>query len=325
MLRTGYRLARAGLKITRNWVANHIEFPVIILIYHRVIELSSDPQRLCISPDHFREHMTYLKENYRILRFEEPWAGQDGIGVVVTFDDGYADNFLEALPILEELNVPGAFFVSTGTIGTHKEFWWDELERLLLVGVDHPLSLHLELDSGRRTWPTGDTQQRRELYQDLHALILAMDVTTRESLLTQLRDWADKGEEGRFSHRAMTVTELRRLADSSMVTIGGHTMSHTLLSNLGEERQQEEILGSKKCLEGWLGRELTVFSYPFGGKGSFDARSVHLCGEAGYQKAAANWSGQAHRWTDPYRIPRQLVRDWDVRTFAAMMKRFEIR
>jgi peptidoglycan/xylan/chitin deacetylase (PgdA/CDA1 family) len=120
----------------------------------------------------------------------------------------------------------------------------------------------------------------------------------------------------------MTGDELRRLAGSRWVTIGAHTVTHTPLSILSEERQREEIVSSKIRLETLLGTEIKVFSYPFGRKSDYNRASVRICREAGFIKAASNFPGQAHRWTDPYQLPRQLVRNWGTDTFAAKVKDF---
>ena len=101
-------------------------------------------------------------------------------------------------------------------------------------------------------------------------------------------------------------------------------MTHTPLSVLSEDEQRHEIVSSKQQLERLLGTEITVFSYPFGRKDHYNRTSVRLCREAGFRKAASNFPGQAHRWTDNYQIPRQLVRNWNVGTFAARMRSFWI-
>jgi peptidoglycan/xylan/chitin deacetylase (PgdA/CDA1 family) len=144
----------------------------------------------------------------------------------------------------------------------------------------------------------------------------------REDWLLQLRQWAGVDETGRAVNRAMSSDEIRRLAESKWVSIGAHTVTHTPLSILPEEEQRHEITTSKQDLEKIIGREISTFSYPFGGKKDYDRTSVRLCREAGFVKAAANFPGQAHRWTDPYQLPRQLVRNWDPATFAGRLKGF---
>ena len=101
-------------------------------------------------------------------------------------------------------------------------------------------------------------------------------------------------------------------------------MTHPRLSNLPEEEQRHEIVESKKQLEKLLGREVQVFAYPFGKKTDYNMTAARICREAGYNKAAAAFPGEAHRWTDPYQIPRHFVYNWDLDRFVYKLKRLWI-
>lgn len=305
-----------------NLLLNLVDPPEVVLIYHRVTTLQSDPEMLAVTPDNFRAQMQYLKATFPIVRFEENWTKGSRPAVAITFDDGYADNALEALPILEELGIPATFFVSTGTIGTTREFWWDELERIILSGRSLPSDFTLNDGDIRKSWLITTDSERQEFYHEIVRLMTDVETKQQDKWLSQLRLWAGKEEGIADTHRAMTVDELRHLAASRYVTIGAHTVTHSRLASQSSPEQQEEIVTSKKQLENWLGREITVFSYPFGRKSDYTKETVALCREAGFTKAAANFSGQAHRWTDPYQIPRHLVRDWPVDIFAHKLKRF---
>jgi peptidoglycan/xylan/chitin deacetylase (PgdA/CDA1 family) len=308
----------------KNRLLNIIDQPVVILLYHRVNTLPPGPHFLSVTPDNFRGQLLFLKKNFDIVRFDEDWSGLKKPAVVITFDDSYADNLFEALPVLEEVVVPATFFVSTSIIGTTKEFWWDELERIVLG--DWPFSGRFELVDSNfgRVWTTGSVSRRNRLYRDIYPLMKKIDPARRHSWLTQLRRWAQAGEELRESNRAMTVEELRRLGQSPWVTMGAHTVSHPQLSSLPAAEQRKEIEDSKKQLESWLGREVTVFSYPFGGRRDYTRETVDVCRESGFAKAAAAFHGQAHKWTDPFQIPRQPIRNWSVSLFSRQLKRFWI-
>ena len=317
------KVVRAA-RTTRNRLLNIIDQPVVVLIYHRVSLLPADPQMLAVTPENFRAHLRYLKRNYNIVRFEDDWSDVEKPAVVITFDDGYADNAIEALPIIEEMGVPVTFFITTGTVGTRQEFWWDELERLILGDRAFPEQFTLDDRRFGQVWPTGTAAERHTLYREIHPLMKKADARCRADWLRQVRLWADAGEEGREINRAMSLEELRRLAGSTWVTIGAHTVNHTPLSSLPVAEQRDEIIGSRMHLENWLSQEIRVFSYPFGTRRDYTRDSVALCKEAGFVKVAANVPGQAHRWTDPYRIPRQIVRNWDGATFARHMESFRV-
>jgi peptidoglycan/xylan/chitin deacetylase (PgdA/CDA1 family) len=301
---------------------NRIDAPTVVLLYHRVARLASDPEQLAVTPEHFRAQMLHLKENHRLVRFEEDWSSLPGPAVAVTFDDGYADNAREALPILEEVGVPATFFVSTANVGNAGEFWWDELERRILSGTDFPESFALSEGGSARSWASASAAGRQQLYHDLVALLTGADLARRTGILTQLRAWRAGSPEPGDANRALSLIELKRLAASPWVSIGAHTVNHLQLSALPVEAQREEIGRSKRELESWLGREIATFSYPFGRRCHYNGESARLCREFGFRKAASNFPGQAHRWSDPYQVPRLLVRDWPVDEFAARLEGF---
>jgi peptidoglycan/xylan/chitin deacetylase (PgdA/CDA1 family) len=316
------RSARSLLCTPVYHMLNRIDPPVIVLLYHRVTTLTPDPEMLAVAPDNFRAQMEILKETVPLVRFEDDWSKVTKPAVAITFDDGYADNILEALPILEEVGVPATFFVSTGTIGTSQEFWWHELEHIILEKQNLPPSFTLEDGKFGRTWATRIESERQEFYLGIIQLMTNADVAHRDDWLAQLRRWTRTEVVSIEANRAMTIEELRLLATSPWVTIGAHTVTHTQLSSIPPDSQREEIVESKKQLETWLGREMTTFSYPFGKRCHYTNESVKLCRDAGFTKAAANFPGQAHRWTDPYQIPRHLVRNWPVETFAEKLRGF---
>lgn len=317
-VRTMYRQARA----IKNRMLNLLDQPILILLYHRVAKLSADPEMLAVSPENFRRHLEFLKQHCRIARFEEEWSSLQEPAVVITFDDGYADNVLEALPILEEVGVPATFFISTGRLGTDREFWWHQLEGMLLRDGEFPSRFTLNDARYGRTWETASLAQRHALYTALNALMLLVDTDRREAWLDQLRAWGGGGKAVKGLHRSMNQGELQRLAASPLATIGAHTVTHSALAALAENEQRQEIFTSKHDLETMIGKEITTFSYPFGRKRDYDRTSVRLCREAGFLKAASNFPGQVHRWTDPLQLPRHLVRNWDQATFAAELKGF---
>lgn len=303
---------------------NRFDTPVVVLIYHRVTTLLTDPQLLAVSPENFRRQMGFLRDNYPVLRFEEDWSQVREPSVVITFDDGYADNALEAVPILEEVGVPATFFVSSGYVGSNREFWWDDLERLILLPPDLPQKFTTTATGRSMTWDLSSQAHREKMYSETHRQMMKVTPEVRERWLTDLHLWAGVPAEARESHRAVTVEELRRLSARPMATVGAHTVSHAPLSSLASEEQFKEISSSRLSLESWIGGKVETFSYPFGRKADYNRHSLSACRRLGFARVASNFPGQAHRWTSPYEVPRNLVRNWPVEVFAQRMKDFLI-
>src|SRR5690606_36408110 len=128
---------RRGTRTLTRWWGRRFRPQALILLYHRVTTLENDPWSLAVTPEHFAEHMEVLRrytyplplrdlvQRVRTGRFPEG-------SVAITFDDGYRDNLYAAKPLLERHEIPATVFIATGYTGREREFWWDELEALLL-------------------------------------------------------------------------------------------------------------------------------------------------------------------------------------------------
>lgn len=301
---------------------NQFNTPVLILLYHRCAVLETDPQLLAVTPENFANQVKWLKDRYPILRFDESWGSVREPSVVLTFDDGYWDNYAYAVPILERLQVPATIFVSTERIGTGKEPWCDDVERLVLLNDNFlRAKIHLDLrEQGTVNTFITDEEARRALYYRVHDAVRLMQPDEREEVLAEIEK--EYGAEPvRPSHRYMTEVELQKLARSQYITIGGHTVTHSCLSVLSREKQREEIEGSVCCLEKMMNKKVTTFSYPFGGREDYNADSVAIVREMNL-KTASNFSGRVYRHTSLHELPRMIVRNWDWTTFPVMFQPF---
>jgi peptidoglycan/xylan/chitin deacetylase (PgdA/CDA1 family) len=307
----------------RERVRNLASMPMVVLIYHRVCELPHDPQKLAVRPDRFAAHMRALREAFDVLRFEQEWPALRRPAVAITFDDGYADNIENALPILESVGVPATFFIATGYVGSGREFWWDELERVLLHGGAGPRRVQrlgaVELE---RAYDGSSAEERKALYEDLHPRLKRLSVADRDDALASLREAFRESAPARRSHRVMDVDEIVRMGASEVVTLGAHTVSHQPLASLPVGVQREEIGRSRSMLQEWTGRPIDVFSYPFGNHDDYTPQSVALCRDFGFTRVAANFPAVVRERTDPMQVPRFLVRDWPADELLRRLRRF---
>lgn len=110
-------------------VIDYIDSKAIILMYHRVNILPGYIFPISVTQDNFRNHMAYLRQSFNPIRLEDLAIAVKNKSiprgaVAVTFDDGYADNYFNALPILKEFQFPATIFVSSGYIDKKNEYWW---------------------------------------------------------------------------------------------------------------------------------------------------------------------------------------------------------
>lgn len=316
----------------------------LILLYHRVSEPIFDPQLLCVSPDHFADHMHILKQLYHPLSLKELrqrralnlWPDRS---VVITFDDGYADNFTHARSILEKYDLPATIFVTSGYVGSSQEFWWDELERIFLSTANLPTHLELVIGEKEHSWNFDDNQnssstisswnilekdvptQRQQAYMFLMKILRDLSPDARNSMLSELAAWVGiNRDQGRLENLSVNADTLRVLPIDGLIEVGAHTVSHPVLSRLSLSSQQHEIVESKTNLEKILDRPIPTFAYPFGERKDYTLDTTRLVQEAGFTCACSNFTGFVSALTDPRQLPRFIVRDWDGDTFAKQMK-----
>ncbi len=295
----------------------------LILCYHRVAEGVEDPFYLCVSPGNFATHLE------EISRAREPSTLADipvpsrRPRVVVTLDDGYRDNLTNALPIAQSKGVPITVFVTSGILGTHKGLWWDRLGTLLRSRPPHVREINLPADGGNVRLPLGSSGIRADL-DSVRRHLLPLRVTEIEQALDAISEQWQVGSAPPPDAGTLTPEDLRQLAASDIVTIGAHTADHVRLRDRSAREQQDTISASKEELEQSIGRAVSHFAYPFGGRDDFDDRSVDAVRSADFDTACTTLPGTARSSADPYRLPRRLVMDWGRPRFRVQMQRWRL-
>jgi peptidoglycan/xylan/chitin deacetylase (PgdA/CDA1 family) len=319
----------------------------LVLLYHRIAVLDSDPQRLAVTPQNFAGHLEILMAHCRPMPLRQLVERvRDGTlpdrAVAVTFDDGYADNLEYGKPLLERYDVPATVFLTTSYLRGGREFWWDDLERLLLLPGELPRTLRLRVGGLVHEWDLDgasayavedrlrhadwnverpdDPTPRHYVYRRLCGWLRALPVEERDATLRELSDDVRGATAARATHRALAADEVVRLTTGGQVDVGAHTVTHSSLSALPLATQRSEIAGSKAAIEELTGREVADFAYPFGGRSDYSRASVGLVREAGFASAYSTRPGLVGRRTHPLELPRMLVRNWDPDTFAGRLR-----
>ena len=295
----------------------------LILCYHRVAEGVEDPFHLCVHPDNFAAHLEEMSRAREPSTLADVLVPSRRPRVVVTFDDGYRDNLTNALPIAESKGIPITVFVTSGILGNHNGLWWDRLGTLLRSRP--PRVRQIDLPAGDRSvrLPLGSSGIRADL-DSVRRHLLPLRVTEIERALDAVSGQWQVSSAPPPDAGTLTLEDLRQLAASDAVTIGAHTVDHVRLRDRSAQEQQDTIAGSKGELEQAVGRAVSHFAYPFGGRGDFDDRSVDAVRRGAFDSACTTIPGTARSSTDPYRLPRRLVMDWGRYRFRVQMQRWKI-
>lgn len=314
----------------------------LILCYHRVAAPESDPQLLCVSPEHFAAHMKELSKSHVPVPLEELLSDRDGKGrIAVTFDDGYEDNLLFAASILEKYRVPAVFYVAAGYTISSRSFWWDELAALLLhaskevfppvvdlagEGIDirmeipRPglLSPYSGCDFGWSVLSPDNPGPGHYAYRMLYPQLLNLKPDIRECAMEGLRNALD-GIKTPPDGRPLTPAQIRKLDNLPGLQVGAHTLNHPVLSAFSATEQEREIIEGAEALARMTDRFPLHFSYPYGAPIHFSGETVKIVRKAGFRTAVTTEEGLTNSHSDPLRLPRMIVRNWDGPTFAAKL------
>lgn len=342
-----WKIAQVRAQLDREWRArqrrNHPQ--AAILMYHRVAEKDVDPWHLCVTPENFEAHLQVIRQQAQPMSLEAlAIAQQTGTvpdrAVAITFDDGYANNLHRAQPLLAKHNIPATVFVSTGYTERDREYWWDELEFLLLQVGQLPETLTLPVGDRRREWTLGaaahyslDKQlsdyaiaaweaqpgSRLHFYYDVWAALQLLDEGDRQAALNAIAAWSGVPPKMRDTHRPMRRHEVLQLDATAEVAIGAHTVNHPLLSKRSLGDQQQEILASKAYLEQLLNRSINTFAYPFG---AYRADTVPLVREADFSCACTTVEETIGRDSHAHELPRFEVRNWSGAEFEQRLQRW---
>jgi peptidoglycan/xylan/chitin deacetylase (PgdA/CDA1 family) len=306
---------------------NLMENPAIILIYHRVKELENDRQMLAVKPENFYRQIEHLKNNYNLLspdEFADILSKNKNFSrnsVLLTFDDGYADNLINAVPILESLEAQSVFYITTSMLDANSEAWWDNLEKIFIKD-NLPPDLQIRFNGKTLKFKTSNLEEIEKTYFALHPLLKYSKAPLREMAIKQLLGWSECSGDIRESHRFLNSAELKKMSESRSAVIGAHTHTHTPLSILNYAEQLEDISASVQKLKDFTGIDVKYFSYPFGVKKDYNNDSINICKTLGFRFVCANYYSQIHSWTDPFQLPRILIRDWNFDTFSLNLKKY---
>jgi peptidoglycan/xylan/chitin deacetylase (PgdA/CDA1 family) len=277
-----------------------------ILIYHRVLPERDELLAATPTARDFDWQMGLLARHFQPMALADALARLDAgtlpeRAVCVTFDDGYADNAIVALPILKKWRVPATVFVASGYLNGGRMFNDTVVESVRRLG-GQTLDL-TELGLGAHPL-TGAAEQRRTIGHILKAVKYlppgerSHAVALLESSCGTLPD-----------NLMMTDTQVRELCAQG-VEIGGHTVNHPILATLDEDSARAEIAENKRYLEKLTGKPLRFFAYPNGQPGrDYLQRDCDLVREQGYQAALSTQRGVTDGATDRWQLPR--FTPWD--------------
>ncbi|HWP00776.1 MAG TPA: polysaccharide deacetylase family protein [Methylococcus sp.] len=255
---------------------------VTVLMYHGVVAddcMVAEDDWLQVKESDFREQMGFLSEHYEVLPLDRAWESKSGTSskprAVITFDDGYANNYHVAYPILREFGLPATIFLVTGAIGSRNLFWYDRLQTALkgLLPIREIKSIREDLKA--RIHP--------------HAMNAAVDALLREKIGS-----AEPTEEAIAAYRPLDFPEIKEMGRSGSIRFGSHTHRHEILTKMTRAEVEETLARSLEVLRGLPGAS-DYFCYPNGSHGPGHDEILRRLGFAGAVRVGGRTLGSRHR------------------------------
>lgn len=279
---------------------------LISLIFHRVL---AEPDPLLPSePDatRFAAQLELIARHFRVLPLAEAVARLDqgtlpSRAVVITFDDGYANNYTVALPLLKARGIPATVFVAPGFLNGGRMFNDTVIEAVRAA----PRELDL-CDLGLGRYELADDRARVLAAEQLIVKLKHLEPPERAAQVARLAERATRPLPRDLMMSDAQVIGLHRAG----IEIGAHTLHHPILTSTDIDTARAEIAGSKAKLEGLLEAPVSSFAYPNGRPvRDYDRRHVELVAAAGFRVALSTAWGAATHDTDRLQLPR--IAPWD--------------
>jgi peptidoglycan/xylan/chitin deacetylase (PgdA/CDA1 family) len=305
----------SGLVKLAHWWVQRAAPRLIILNYHRA------------AGDTLRRQLLYLRQHYRVMHLEDALeefyrphlsaqARRDRrIPLVLTFDDGYRDNYTYAFRLACELQIPITIFLIPGYIESGEHFWWLEGKRLAYsTKVDK-----VTVDGHR--YQLEQPVEREALAQVIDTRVRhAGSIAEREAFLANMREALELSSPDNAAQQSdkealpLTWAEVHEMEQSGWVSFGAHTMHHPVLAYLADaEEVRCEVVACREVLEQQLGHAVRTFAYPIGKLEHIGHEGLQAVKAAGYTWAVTTLEAINTQQTDPYllrRLPGDITQHW---------------
>jgi peptidoglycan/xylan/chitin deacetylase (PgdA/CDA1 family) len=316
-------------------------------MYHRIADPHSDVWKIAVSPDNFEQQVQLLQKKAAVIPLQDlvEAVAQKTVKksyVALTFDDGYVDNFLVAKPILDHYNLPATFFIASGNIDKSVEFWWDELESVILFSevlpstfsatiageafqvalederyLSSPLRLRQQLwNANTQTPPT----RRSALFLQLYHQLQPLSYQEQQLHLQHIKHWAGIVADTRPAYRSMSSAQLRSLSASQLHDIGVHTVHHPALAFHPQAYQRQELVENRAFLEAISTKKVDLLAYPYG---NYNHESVTVAADIGFRAAFTTEAKAITNLANRYQLGRFQVTNMPGPAFARQLYQWQ--
>lgn len=261
-----------------------------ILCYHRV-GIGGVPLFSELDPAVFEAQMRFLRSRYRIVSLdqlcddlENPRAA--GQSVAITFDDGYADLFHHAFPVLQKYKIPASIFLPIVAIDTGLAPWYDRNFLALKVFAGDRFDITLDRP---RSFALPTYAARIRTASKINEFLRTLPVPERARRCAEIESRVQLPED-ELDGRMLTWDQVRTMHRAG-IEFGSHTLTHPAINHLTDVEMIHELVDSKRILEGRLDDSVRHFAFPFGKESDCGRKASPILAQAGYRSASTTVVG----------------------------------
>jgi peptidoglycan/xylan/chitin deacetylase (PgdA/CDA1 family) len=281
----------------------------VILSYHSIVEepqLTDQILGISQSRANFEAHMKTVAQQFSPVTVEEvadfARTGRQfpPRALAVTFDDGFADNYDVALPILHHYGIPATFYIMVNAVTGGLLPWYCRV-RFAFNTTSKPQWSDPE---GKRTYSLAVPEQRKVARQAAWDVGARMTGDVQHEFVDEVEKSLDI-EPSCVGHGFMMTWDQVRALRKAGHTIGAHTLSHPNVAHMSQSEARFEIIECKKRLEEELGERINHFSYPHPALNpEWSAQTLEITREAGFKSAVLTTSGPVRAGDEPLALKR---------------------
>jgi peptidoglycan/xylan/chitin deacetylase (PgdA/CDA1 family) len=280
-----------------------------ILMYHSVMpnpaQHADSLGGIIHSQTEFRAQMELLARDYKPVSLAEVVQKLNTTGslpkrsVVVTFDDGYTDNYEVAMPILNQLGIPATFYITVDCV-EHRKLPWPSRLRYAFRST----KASAWTDASQKSWDLRTPESREQAYLASCDDCCQRAGIAQEEFVTSVENQLQSRVPDDFSSLMMSYEQARGLARNGHI-VGSHTMTHPNMAHINESDAEVELAESKRRIEAELKMPVPHFSYPCPAlTPHWSERTVSQTRAIGYGSAVTTNGGVVRSGDNPLSLKR---------------------
>jgi peptidoglycan/xylan/chitin deacetylase (PgdA/CDA1 family) len=279
-----------------------------IIMYHGIVRSPLIVTDWCfVDENSFRMQIEYLNKHFEILSLSQAVERMENGGIkhpsaVITFDDGYQNNFDVAFPILFKEKIPAAIFLTTGFVDTNDTVWHCRLN----LAVSQTRRPCIKCNGFESDLSTSSLKAKASaaIQENLKGLPHPQLMSTVRNIILELDGDPDCPIEVGSPYRMLNRDAIAEMVASGLIEFGAHTHQHIILSRLPTEEQLTEIGRSVDAIHELTGGPCKYFAYPNGRKRDYDSESMKHLEACGIQMAVTTIAGPNNRSTPAMELRR---------------------